>query len=161
MYSCNLKCGLWDNVIKLTLKSVMITCFNGNSAATENQYKNDISILNSWRVYPFILINIVSGIFFRGGGDKIHPWGTTSPLVSKFAPRGEVKAFIYLLSTLILILLALRCRKCYGVLHTKVLSAYVLRSTVHTYICSAKMSLLFKNTYAKILCTCMYIRYSI
>jgi hypothetical protein len=24
-------------------------------------------------------------------GDKIHPWGTNSPLGSKFAPRGEVK----------------------------------------------------------------------
>jgi hypothetical protein len=24
-------------------------------------------------------------------GDKIHPWGTTSPLGSKFAPRGEVQ----------------------------------------------------------------------
>jgi hypothetical protein len=24
-------------------------------------------------------------------GDTIHPWGTTSPLGSKFAPRGKVK----------------------------------------------------------------------
>jgi hypothetical protein len=24
-------------------------------------------------------------------GDKIHPWGTTLPLGSKFDPRGEVK----------------------------------------------------------------------
>jgi hypothetical protein len=24
-------------------------------------------------------------------GDKIYPWGTTSPLRSKFAPRNEVK----------------------------------------------------------------------
>jgi hypothetical protein len=24
-------------------------------------------------------------------GDKFHPWGTTSPLGPKFAPRGEVK----------------------------------------------------------------------
>jgi hypothetical protein len=24
-------------------------------------------------------------------GDKFHPWGTTSPLGSKFAHRGEVK----------------------------------------------------------------------
>jgi hypothetical protein len=24
-------------------------------------------------------------------GDKVHPWGTTSPLGPKFAPRGEVK----------------------------------------------------------------------
>jgi hypothetical protein len=24
-------------------------------------------------------------------GDKIHPWGTTTPLGSKFAPRGELR----------------------------------------------------------------------
>jgi hypothetical protein len=24
-------------------------------------------------------------------GDKIHTWGTTSPLVSKFAPRGKLR----------------------------------------------------------------------
>jgi hypothetical protein len=53
---------------------------------------NTLYCLKEWKGEQ--IISPTGDNFTPAPGDKIHSWGITSPLGSKFAPRGEVKTDI-------------------------------------------------------------------